>query len=201
MPERHWRREGEQVHEIESMDEWRGRDVIAPDGQKIGKLDDLLYDKESGGITLLLVKTGRLSAHRRVVPLMGASFSREYVRVAFSADQVAASPELSEDGLRRKDEVAIAHAYGLAAPESSASDDDLRYETADDVEQRRAASAAALARADELEEAAAGKAQDASTHASQAAGAKEQAEAETAEHHRLMQEAARLRAQAGGTSN
>ena len=55
--------------------------VIAPDGQKVGKLEDLLYDKESGGTSLLLVKTGRLSGRRRVVPLMGASFSRDYVRV------------------------------------------------------------------------------------------------------------------------
>jgi sporulation protein YlmC with PRC-barrel domain len=189
------------VHEIESMGEWRGQDVIAPDGQKVGKLEDLLYDKESGGTSLLLVKTGRLSAHRRVVPLMGASFSRDYVRVAFTADQVAASPELSEAGLRRKDEVAIAHAYGLAAPESSASDEELRYETAGDVERRQAASAEAVARAEGLEEAAARKAQDASTHANQAAGAHEQAEADKAEHHRLLQEAARLRAQAGEASS
>jgi hypothetical protein len=189
------------VHEIESMGDWRGQDVIAPDGQKVGKLEDLLYDKESGGTSLLLVKTGRLSGRRRVVPLMGASFSRDYVRVAFTADQVAASPEPAEAGLRRKDEVEIAQAYGLAAPESSASDEDLRYETAGDVERRRAASAEAVARAEELEEAAARKAQDASTHANQAAGAKEQAEADKAEHHRLLQEAARLRAQAGEASS
>jgi sporulation protein YlmC with PRC-barrel domain len=187
------------VHEIESMEEWRGQDVIASDGEKVGKLEDLLYDKESGGTSLLLVKTGRLSARRRAVPLMGASFSRDYVRIAFTADQVAASPELSEAGLRRKDEVAIAHAYGLAAPESAASDEDLRYETAADVEQRQAAAAEAVARAEALEEAAGRKAQDASTHANQAAGATEQAQADEAEHHRLLQEAARLRSQAGDT--
>jgi hypothetical protein len=51
-------------------------------------------------------------------------------------------------------------------------------------------------RVGKLEEAAARKAQDASTHANQASGAHEEAEADKAEHHRLLQEVARRRAQA-----
>lgn len=184
------------VHEIERIEDWRGTEVASSDGERLGKLEDLLYDNVSGNAELVVVKSGRLSVRRMVVPLVGAVFGRDRVRLAFPAEQIAGGPPLEEDspGIRRRDELAIASYYGLEAPQSSVADDSVRYESATVIEQRRAATEEALRRAEELEGLAARKQQESQIEADRAATAQQSAVSADAEHRQLLEEAARLRA-------
>jgi PRC-barrel domain len=185
------------VHEIERIEDWRGAEVLASDGERLGKLDDLLYDNASGDAALVVVKSGRINVHRMVVPLLRAVFGRDRVRLGFSAEQISAAPPLDDDtAIRRGDELAIAHHYGLSAPESSVSEDAVRYESAAVVEQRRAANEELLRRAAELESLANSKQQESQVEAHRAASAQQSAASADEEGRKLLEEASRLRAQA-----
>jgi PRC-barrel domain len=183
------------VHEIERIEDWRGVDVVGSDDERVGKLDDLLYDNVSGEAALLVVKSGRINVHRMVVPLLGATFGRDRIRVGFPAEQISGAPPLDDDAtMRRRHEIAIADHYGLSAPESSGSEDAVRYESAVVVEQRRAASEEALRRAAELESQADTKQQESQAEAHRAASAQQRATSADAEQQELLDEASRLRA-------
>jgi hypothetical protein len=177
---------------------WRiggGVEVVASDDERLGKLDDLLYDNVSGNVTLVVVKSGRINVRKLVVPIFGAVFGRDRVRLGYPAGQIAAAPPLDDDmAIRRRDEVAIADHYGLSAPESSVSDDALRYESTAPIEQRRAAHEEALRRAAELESPAQSKAQESQLEADRAGSAQQNAASADAQRQELLKEASRLRA-------
>jgi hypothetical protein len=185
------------VHEIERIEDWRGAEVLASDGERLGKLDDLLYDNASGDAALVVVKSGRINVHRMVVPLLRAVFGRDRVRLGFPAEQISGAPPLDDDtAIRRGDELAMAHHYGLSAPESSVSEDAVRYESGAVVEQRRAANEEILRRAAELEALADSKQQESQVETHRAASAQQSAASADAERRKLLEEASGLRARA-----
>jgi len=185
------------VYDIVGIDEWRGADIVASDGEKVGKVEDVLYDASAGDAKLLLVKSGRIGSRHALVPLRGASFGRNAVRVAFPSAQVAAAPAPGSDGVvHRAEEQELARHYGLSAPDVPGADDTVRYETATVVQQRRDAVEGALRRAEELEASAARMEQEAAAQAGTAARAQQQALAAAAERQRLLAEATALRSRA-----
>jgi sporulation protein YlmC with PRC-barrel domain len=184
-----------EVHEIERIEDWWGVEVVGSDGERIGKLEDLLYDASSGKATFIVVKSGRISIHRMVVPLVGAVIGRDRIRLAFPAEQISGAPALEDDTvMRRRDELAMASYYGFSAPTSSASDEAMRYESATFIEQRRAATDEVLRRAAELEALADRKRQESEVEAESASTAQQNAASADADRQRLLEEVARLRA-------
>jgi PRC-barrel domain len=183
------------VHEIERIEDWRGVEVVSSDDERLGKLDDLLYDTVSGDVILVVVKSGRINVRKLVVPLFGAVFGRDRIRLGYPAEQISGAPPLDDDmAIRRRDEVAIADHYGLSAPETSVSEDAVRYESAAVIEQRRAANEEVLRRAAELEALAERKQQESQVEANRAVSAKQNAASADAERQGLLEEASRLRA-------
>ena len=183
------------MQEIERIEDWRGVEVVGSDGERIGKLDDLLYDKLSGDATLMVVKSGRISVHRMVVPLVGAVIGRDRIRLAFRAEQISGAPALEDDTvMRRRDELAMASYYGFSPPTSSAADDALRYESASFIEQRRTATDEVLQRAAELEALADRKRQESEAQTERASTAQQSAASADADRQQLLQEVERLRA-------
>lgn len=76
--------------EVERLEEWIGQDVVDPDGQKAGKLEEIYL---SGDEPLVAeVKEGGLRRKTRLVPLEGATVGRGHVRVRHAASLIGSAP-------------------------------------------------------------------------------------------------------------
>jgi len=126
------------VLSIEQIVEWRGQDVFDAEGERLGKLDEVYYDRASGRALLGSIKSGLLGRRATLVPLDRASAGREYVRVAYPArqvkelDGVEIADTLSADTLRQ-----VRSIYGVRL------DDGVQVESAARLDQRRGEAEAA----------------------------------------------------------
>ena len=62
---------------LEDVKTWRGREAVGPDGEKVGKIDDIYLDRQSGEPEWAAVKTGLFGTSLSFVPLEGATASGE----------------------------------------------------------------------------------------------------------------------------
>jgi uncharacterized protein YrrD len=100
--------------QVEELADWQGRDVVDHQGEKLGKLDDVLYDSESDDPAFAAVLSGTLKKHLTYVPLVGASVGREYVRVRFPKGDLKQAPTFDpEVQLTADDEVSIYGFFGM----------------------------------------------------------------------------------------
>src|SRR3954451_8588134 len=81
----------------ENIADWKGKDVLDPDGEKLGKLEELYYDGETDMPSFVAVKTGLLGKKLTLVPLRGSSVGTDYVRVAWSKHDVKDAPDFGTD--------------------------------------------------------------------------------------------------------
>jgi uncharacterized protein (TIGR02271 family) len=94
--------------------EWRGRTVVGRDGEKIGTLDEIYLDQQTGRAEWALVNTGLFGAKSNFVPLAGARPAGGDVRVAFSKEQVKEAPKIDPEGeLSQSEEATLYGHYGL----------------------------------------------------------------------------------------
>jgi uncharacterized protein (TIGR02271 family) len=114
--------------------DWRGRDVVDNDGHKIGSLEEVYLDTDSGRPEWATVKTGMLGTKQSFVPLQGASPSGDDVVIAYDKDQVKDAPSIDPDGeLSTEDEDRLYAHYGIANG-GSATDVDDRTDVGDRTE-------------------------------------------------------------------
>jgi len=183
--------------EIEHIEEWKGRNVVDPDGEKIGKLEDVLFEVGGSEPVFASVKTGLLGRGLSAVPLAGATFSRDQVRVAHSKDAVKGGPQMKSDGgLTEEDERSLAAHYG--APTDRGSGDGLRYESGSERSAREARRVEAEGRATELEQLAESKGGEADKSERQADEARQEARRIEEERDRARERADQARDEAGG---
>jgi hypothetical protein len=99
---------------IEDLKEWLGKDVLNAEDDKLGKLEEVLYDIEADVPAFAAVKSGVFGKHVTLVPLSGATAGREYVRVTATKEQFKDAPSF-EPGveLSVEDEAAAYRHYGL----------------------------------------------------------------------------------------
>ena len=94
--------------------EWGGRNLIGPDEDKIGKIDEIYLDRETDRPEWALVNTGLFGTKSNFVPLAGAVPSGEDVRVEVTKDQVKDAPGVEADGeLSAEEEETLYRHYGL----------------------------------------------------------------------------------------
>jgi hypothetical protein len=175
----------------EHIEDWRGKDVVDPDGVSLGKLQEVFYDKGSQTPILLAVKSGMLSRKVKLIPVEGSRVGPDYVRVAQDKASVDASPDGTPDVAPDAAELdTIGEAYGLRFS------DRVTLETATVIEERRAEARAARERAAELDAQARELAAERDAAHAEAEGAHENAsQAERdAERARQAAEEARLEA-------
>ncbi len=169
------------VLDVERIEEWRGQDVFDPDGEKLGKLEEVYYEASSGDARFLSVKSGLLGRRSHLVPLAGASVGRDYVRVAFGSDKIQRAEVAESDGILQRE--AARSAASLFGVELTA---DAELESASLVAERRARVEQAVKRADDLDEEAhrhARDAKEARRRAEEAAGKAEDIDREAQAAH------------------
>src|SRR4051794_7088762 len=77
---------------------WRGREVVDSDGDKIGRLEEIYVDDQTGEPEWLAVKTGFFGGHVSLVPLAGAATEGDAVRGGYSRDKGRGAPHFDADG-------------------------------------------------------------------------------------------------------
>jgi uncharacterized protein (TIGR02271 family) len=94
--------------------DWRDREVLGSDGEKIGTVDEVYLDTDDGDPKWLSVNTGLFGMKSSFVPLQGADPDGETVRVAYTKDQVKDAPNIAPDAeLSVEEEQALWSHYGL----------------------------------------------------------------------------------------
>ena len=95
--------------EVQNLADWRGKDLIDRDGDKIGKLEDVYVDTETEQPIFGSVKEGLLAKHLTFVLLVDATASPDGLKVAVSKEQVKDAPNLDQGG--ELDRSAESHLY------------------------------------------------------------------------------------------
>jgi uncharacterized protein (TIGR02271 family) len=105
-----------------TMDEvksWRGATLVDRDGDKIGSIDEVYLDQETGRPEWLAVKTGLFGTRLSFVPLAEATPGGDEVRVPYEKAQVKDAPNVDADGeLSQQEEQRLYRHYGLGYSES-----------------------------------------------------------------------------------
>jgi PRC-barrel domain len=180
--------------QVEQIEDWLGQDVLDSAGERVGKLDDVYYAQDGQEAIFAVVKSGLLGRHSTIAPLDGASVGREYVKLAYSAEQIAAADADGggEETLSGPEAQGIGSAYGLRIEDrelSSASAINARQEAAREAADRAASlDQEARIRAAEAEQAgqdASTASADASQKAADAQRARDEAERARAEAERI----------------
>ena len=99
----------------ENLRDWRGENVIDPEGSKIGDLEAVYVDTATDEPAFATVKVGMIGRHRlSFVPLVGATVSPKAVRVQYDKKRVQDAPSIDLDGeLAATDEAGVFAHYGL----------------------------------------------------------------------------------------
>jgi uncharacterized protein (TIGR02271 family) len=101
--------------------EWRGSTAVDSDGQKIGTIEEIYMDADTGRPEWLAVKTGMFGSKVSFVPIAEASASNGDVRVPYDKQQVKDAPNAEADGeLSQREETSLYRHYGL--PEGDGQD-------------------------------------------------------------------------------
>jgi uncharacterized protein (TIGR02271 family) len=106
--------------------EWRGRDVVDQEGAKVGRLEEIYLDQQTGRPEWMLVHTGLLGTKSSFAPLAGARVDGEDVRIGYSKQEVKDAPAVEADGeLSQEEEARLYAHYGLddSEPRSNSGDD------------------------------------------------------------------------------
>jgi uncharacterized protein (TIGR02271 family) len=116
-----------------------GRDVVDADGDKIGTVDEVYVDDESGVPEFALVKSGLFGLKRHFVPIRDARTAGDELQVPYSKDRVTDAPSLDPDGeLSEAEEAELYRYYGIAGSGATAGTGDEvvsadRGDTADEA--------------------------------------------------------------------
>ena len=118
---------------IETVQSWQGRAMVNPAGDKLGTIDAIYLDDETGQPEWALVTSGLFSTKATFVPLAQAQPTGDAIQVPHEKAQVTDAPSMEADGQLSQDEEAqLYRHYGLDYSEHR-SDSGLPAGTADDT--------------------------------------------------------------------
>jgi uncharacterized protein (TIGR02271 family) len=97
----------------------RGEDLYDQSGDKLGKLEEIYLDAETGAPEWALVNTGMFGTKSTFVPLRDATEDGGSLRVPYDKSQVKDAPQVDPDGeLSQQQESELYAHYGLDYSES-----------------------------------------------------------------------------------
>lgn len=98
----------------EELSSWMGKQLDGRDGDKIGKIDDIYVDDQSGEPEWMAVTTGMFGTRRSFVPLNDARIDGDHVVVPYDKAMVKDSPNAEHDGhLSPEEEAQLYRHYGI----------------------------------------------------------------------------------------
>jgi uncharacterized protein (TIGR02271 family) len=101
-------------HEFTEAYEWRGRDVVGSDGEKIGTVDEVYLDTASGDPEWLSINTGLFGLKSSFAPIQGARPEGGAVHLPYTKEQVKDAPGVEPDQeLNDSEERSLWSHYGL----------------------------------------------------------------------------------------
>jgi len=90
---------------LEDVQTWRGMKMVDADGDKIGTVEDILLDRQTGEPAWAAVKTGLFGRKHTLVPIRDAEVRGENeVRVPLDKEKVKDAPRIEPDGELSPDE-------------------------------------------------------------------------------------------------
>jgi uncharacterized protein (TIGR02271 family) len=98
---------------VEQLQESVGAPVYASDGAKVGSVDEIFFDNDTGEPEWLGVGKGIFKTKRVLVPLTGASAKDGAYHVPYSKEQIESSPDIQGDEISQETEAALYAHYGL----------------------------------------------------------------------------------------
>jgi uncharacterized protein (TIGR02271 family) len=101
------------MHTREDVQAWRGMTAVDANGDKVGKIDEVYFDRSSGEPEWATVNTGLFGMRTSFVPLSGAERGEDAVRLASTKDQIKDAPNVDADGeLSTEEEQRLYEHYG-----------------------------------------------------------------------------------------
>jgi uncharacterized protein (TIGR02271 family) len=98
---------------LEDVQTWRGRTAVDSNGDKVGKVDEIYLDRQSGEPEWATVSTGLFGHKTTFVPIEGAEDVGDEVRLAYTKDQVKDAPNVDADAaLSTEEEQRLYQHYG-----------------------------------------------------------------------------------------
>jgi uncharacterized protein (TIGR02271 family) len=94
-----------------------GTAVYSSDGDKIGTIDEIFVDQETGQPEWIGLGTGFFGTKRVLVPVTGAEVAEDRVTVPYSKNQVKDTPGIDADDISQETEERLYAHYGLGYSE------------------------------------------------------------------------------------
>jgi uncharacterized protein (TIGR02271 family) len=99
---------------LETAQAWQGRAMVDPAGDKLGTIDAIYLDDETGQPEWATVTSGLVTAKTAFVPLARSQSMGDSVQVPYDKKQVTDAPTMQADGkLSQDDEAELYRHYGL----------------------------------------------------------------------------------------
>jgi uncharacterized protein (TIGR02271 family) len=100
--------------DIDTVQSWQGRTMVDPAGDKLGTIDAIYLDDETGQPEWATVTSGLFGTKTAFVPLAQAQDTGDSVQVPYAKAQVTDAPTMEADGsLSQDEEAALYRHYGL----------------------------------------------------------------------------------------
>jgi uncharacterized protein (TIGR02271 family) len=105
--------------DIDTVQNWQGRAMVDRDGAKLGMIDAIYLDDDTGQPEWATVTTGLFGTRTTFVPLAQARAMGDSVQVPYQKDQVKDAPSMeAEAQLSQDEEAELYRHYGLNYTES-----------------------------------------------------------------------------------
>ena len=97
-----------------NLTEIRGKDIVAVDGEKVGRVRDIYYVETLGDPEWVTVGTGILGLKERIVPVEVLQPEGDRLKVPFTKAKIKAEPhfDLEDGALSREDEARLCSHFG-----------------------------------------------------------------------------------------
>jgi uncharacterized protein (TIGR02271 family) len=102
------------VPTIEDAKTWRGYDAVGPDAKKLGTIEDIYLDQDTGEPEWVALKTGMFGGKLSFAPLSQAHQDGDTIVLPYEKDQIKNAPRIEADGeLSQEEEAQLYRHYGL----------------------------------------------------------------------------------------
>jgi uncharacterized protein (TIGR02271 family) len=98
---------------LQDVQTWRGLKAVDANGDKVGTIDEIYLDRQSGEPEWVTVNTGLFGMKTSFVPISDAAAGDDEVRLSYTKDQIKDAPSVDADGaLSTEEEQQLYRHYG-----------------------------------------------------------------------------------------